>query len=92
MCDGSHKGSDFKPLKYIWESDDKDNVHVCGCKVNFDKSGPFCDKTHKYHDFTEIASKPVGFFRTKEHEESVTEKGVQANKPLRDCTPWMPKL
>jgi len=43
FCDGSHKGSDFSPVKYDAESSGK--VFFCGCK----KSGnnPLCDGSHK---------------------------------------------
>lgn len=43
FCDGSHKGSDFTPVKFTAESTKK--AFLCGCKHS-DKS-PFCDGTHK---------------------------------------------
>ena len=41
-CDGSHKGTSFKPM--IVQIDEKKYVAWCGCK----KSGnrPFCDGSH----------------------------------------------
>ncbi|MDP6429606.1 MAG: CDGSH iron-sulfur domain-containing protein [Rhodospirillales bacterium] len=43
LCDGAHKGSEFKPLAFEAEKDD--TVHLCGCK----KTGnpPYCDGSHK---------------------------------------------
>ncbi len=43
FCDGSHKGSDFAPVKYTAEEDGK--VFFCACK----KTGksPLCDGSHK---------------------------------------------
>lgn len=42
FCDGSHKGTEFSPVKFtITENDDK---YLCGCKQTTD--APFCDGTH----------------------------------------------
>jgi len=43
FCDGSHKGSEFAPLKYT--ALESKTVHFCGCK----RSGkaPLCDGTHR---------------------------------------------
>ena len=43
LCDGSHKGSEFKPVKYTAEKDGK--VFFCGCKKT--DNAPLCDGTHK---------------------------------------------
>jgi len=45
-CDGSHKGTDFVPLKFTIEESKK--VWLCGCKRT-DKE-PFCDDTHNNLD------------------------------------------
>ncbi len=42
FCDGSHKGTDFKPLSFTAEESKK--VFLCGCKHT--KNPPFCDGTH----------------------------------------------
>ncbi len=42
FCDGSHKGSDFKPLVFTAEKTEK--AFLCDCKQT-DKA-PFCDGTH----------------------------------------------
>ena len=42
FCDGSHKGSDFSPLKFIAPQDDE--LLFCGCKQT--RNGPFCDGAH----------------------------------------------
>ncbi len=43
FCDGSHKGSEFAPLKYT--ASQTQTVYFCGCK----RSGkaPLCDGTHR---------------------------------------------
>ena len=42
FCDGSHKGSDFAPVKFAAEKDGP--VYFCGCKRSGNK--PVCDGTH----------------------------------------------
>ena len=42
FCDGSHKDTDFTPVKF--ESTETTKVYLCGCKHSSDK--PFCDGTH----------------------------------------------
>lgn len=43
FCDGSHKGTDFTPVKY--EATESKKVFFCGCKAT--KSQPMCDGSHK---------------------------------------------
>jgi CDGSH-type Zn-finger protein len=43
FCDGSHKGSDFTPVKYTAEASKK--VFFCGCKHS--AKAPLCDGAHK---------------------------------------------
>lgn len=42
FCDGSHKGSDFTPVKYTAEKDGK--AFFCGCKASANQ--PLCDGSH----------------------------------------------
>ncbi|TBX28968.1 CDGSH iron-sulfur domain-containing protein [Nioella sediminis] len=42
FCDGSHKGSDFSPVKYTAEKTGK--VFFCGCKHS--SRQPLCDGSH----------------------------------------------
>ena len=42
FCDGSHKGSEFTPVKFVAE--DTETVYLCGCKHAGSK--PFCDGSH----------------------------------------------
>ena len=42
FCDGSHKDTEFNPLKYTAVSSTK--VYFCGCKQT--GNTPFCDGTH----------------------------------------------
>lgn len=42
FCDGSHKGTDFTPVKY--EATESKKVFFCGCKAT--KSQPMCDGSH----------------------------------------------
>jgi CDGSH-type Zn-finger protein len=43
FCDGSHKGTDFTPVKY--EATESKKVFFCGCKST--ESQPVCDGSHK---------------------------------------------
>lgn len=43
FCDGTHKGSDFAPVKYVATESKK--VFFCGCKVTANQ--PLCDGSHK---------------------------------------------
>ena len=43
LCDGSHKGTGFTPLKFTLAAAQR--VHLCGCKQT--KQAPYCDGTHK---------------------------------------------
>lgn len=42
FCDGSHKGSDFAPVKFTAEKDGK--AFFCGCKGTANQ--PMCDGSH----------------------------------------------
>ena len=42
FCDGSHKGTDFVPLKY--EAAESGKVFFCGCKAT--GGAPLCDGSH----------------------------------------------
>jgi mannose-6-phosphate isomerase-like protein (cupin superfamily)/CDGSH-type Zn-finger protein len=42
FCDGSHKGTDFSPMKFTATQDDE--LLFCGCKHT--RNGPFCDGAH----------------------------------------------
>ena len=42
FCDGSHKETEFNPVKFTAEADKK--VFFCGCKAS-DKA-PLCDGSH----------------------------------------------
>ena len=43
LCDGSHKGSEFSPIKYTAEKTGK--LYFCGCKATANQ--PLCDGSHK---------------------------------------------
>ncbi len=43
FCDGSHKDTDFTPVKV--EIEEKKKVYLCGCKHTANQ--PFCDGSHK---------------------------------------------
>ena len=43
FCDGSHKGSDFTPVKFTTKESKK--VFFCGCKATH--AQPLCDGSHK---------------------------------------------
>jgi CDGSH-type Zn-finger protein len=43
FCDGSHKGSEFSPVKYV--ADKTGKAWFCGCKHS--KTPQLCDGSHK---------------------------------------------
>ena len=43
FCDGSHKETEFRPVKFTVTSKDR-KLWLCGCKRSGNK--PFCDATH----------------------------------------------
>jgi CDGSH-type Zn-finger protein len=43
FCDGSHKGSEFKPM--MVEFTEAKKIAFCGCKNSANK--PFCDGSHR---------------------------------------------
>tara|TARA_R110001583_G_scaffold195021_2_gene368538 strand:- start:1286 stop:1519 length:234 start_codon:yes stop_codon:yes gene_type:complete len=43
FCDGSHKGSEFSPVRFTATESKK--VFLCGCKLT--ASQPMCDGSHK---------------------------------------------
>ena len=51
-CDGRHKGTEYKPIRYrhIWADDDPPTVErwLCGCKLT--QNPPWCDGSHNSLD------------------------------------------
>lgn len=43
LCDGSHSGSEFSPVRY--DATESKKVFFCGCKQT--SSQPLCDGSHK---------------------------------------------
>ena len=43
LCDGSHKGSTFRPMQFTAAA--TETKYFCACKQT--KSQPFCDGSHK---------------------------------------------
>ncbi len=43
FCDGTHKGTDIRPVQFT--IDEKKKYALCGCKHT--KNNPFCDGEHK---------------------------------------------
>ena len=43
FCDGSHKGTSFRPV--VFELKERKRVALCGCKHT--AKPPYCDGTHK---------------------------------------------
>jgi CDGSH-type Zn-finger protein len=42
FCDGTHRGSEFTPVKF--QASQTETVYLCGCKHTANR--PFCDGTH----------------------------------------------
>ena len=43
FCDGSHRGSEFRPMQF--QITEKKQVALCACKHT--KGSPFCDGSHR---------------------------------------------
>jgi CDGSH-type Zn-finger protein len=43
FCDGSHKGTDFRPVQVVLPQEER--IALCQCKRTADR--PFCDGSHK---------------------------------------------
>lgn len=43
FCDGSHRGSDFKPV--VFTAEKTETLYLCGCKQTAKQ--PMCDGAHK---------------------------------------------
>lgn len=43
FCDGSHYGTEIKPVRFVIENEHR--VYLCSCKMS--KTKPFCDSSHK---------------------------------------------
>ena len=43
FCDGSHKGTDFRPL--VWTAEESREAYICQCKHT--GNSPMCDGAHK---------------------------------------------
>ena len=71
FCDGSHKGTDFEPMRYIPEKDQ--DVLLCACKQT--ASAPFCDGSHNNLSETYAEAAPEDFADATEinYENSSTE-------------------
>eukprot|EP00730_Choanoeca_flexa_P007672 TRINITY_DN12373_c3_g2_i2.p1 TRINITY_DN12373_c3_g2~~TRINITY_DN12373_c3_g2_i2.p1 ORF type:complete len:118 (+),score=26.76 TRINITY_DN12373_c3_g2_i2:472-825(+) len=42
FCDGSHKGTEFKPM--AWKAEKTETKYFCACKAT--GNAPFCDGSH----------------------------------------------
>lgn len=42
LCDGAHKGTEFRCVP--WVAKKTETVYLCGCKRT--KTPPFCDRSH----------------------------------------------
>ncbi|HFD32343.1 MAG TPA: CDGSH iron-sulfur domain-containing protein [Gammaproteobacteria bacterium] len=42
LCDGSHQGTDFEPVKFTLT--ETKNISLCGCKKT--RNPPYCDGSH----------------------------------------------
>lgn len=42
FCDGSHRGTEFTPVRF--QATETKTAYLCGCKHSANK--PFCDGTH----------------------------------------------
>ena len=55
FCDGSHKGSDFTPMK--WSAEASETKYFCACKQT--DGQPFCDGSHNALEAAETAAATI---------------------------------
>ncbi|MGD9020787.1 MAG: glutamate synthase-related protein [Lysobacterales bacterium] len=56
FCDGSHKGTPFKPLAFTAEEDG--DAYLCACKHT--RNAPYCDGTHKQFSAEQVGEEGPG--------------------------------
>ncbi|WP_282175779.1 glutamate synthase-related protein [Vibrio nereis] len=55
-CDGSHKGTGFKPQRFVAE--ESGDAYLCRCK--YTKNPPYCDGTHKQFSDDQVGQEGPG--------------------------------
>ncbi|WDE07402.1 CDGSH iron-sulfur domain-containing protein [Thalassomonas viridans] len=79
FCDGSHKGSGFKPKAF--QADDDGMAYLCACKHT--QNAPFCDGTHKKFTSEQVGKEGPG----------VQIQPAEGNKmPVGEPTPEEPTV
>jgi len=67
FCDGSHKGSEFKPKSF---SPDKDgDQYLCACKHS--ENTPYCDGTHKKFSAEQVGTEGPGIIASDKNKQPV---------------------
>lgn len=56
FCDGSHKGTSFKPKRFTVDEDQ--TAYLCACKHT--ANAPFCDGTHKQFNNSQVGKEGPG--------------------------------
>ncbi len=56
FCDGSHKGTNFKPQRFV--ADEEGEAYLCQCKHT--ANAPYCDGTHKKFDTDMVGKEGPG--------------------------------
>lgn len=56
FCDGSHKGTDFKPKAFTAEKSEE--AYLCQCKHS--RNLPYCDGSHKQFDDEHVGKEGPG--------------------------------
>eukprot|EP00672_Neobodo_designis_P016378 CAMPEP_0174849576 /NCGR_PEP_ID=MMETSP1114-20130205/16644_1 /TAXON_ID=312471 /ORGANISM="Neobodo designis, Strain CCAP 1951/1" /LENGTH=249 /DNA_ID=CAMNT_0016083947 /DNA_START=32 /DNA_END=778 /DNA_ORIENTATION=+ len=72
-CDGSHAGTEFKPM--AWTAPETKEVYLCACKQT--KNAPFCDGTH--------ASLPEEEKKEEEAAAAADEPAASEEKPAEEA-------